>query len=149
MRVLVTGGAGFIGSHVADALLTNPAVHGRSATVGDLRRFFADDHVHVALVVECGLLLAVVERQDLDDNHRDDLPATGVGSLAGRTIAPDARLSVVLESMRLTGRRRLAVTDDEGRLLGLLCRKANGRGFCSEENVASRRRSVSRARVNS
>jgi CBS domain-containing protein len=134
---------------VEEALLTTPTVHAPSATVGELRRFFADDHVHMALVVESGLLLAVVERQDLDDSDPDELPAALVGSLAGRTTAPDAPLSVVLQSMRLTGRRRLAVTDDEGRLLGLLCRKATGRGFCSDEDVAGRRRWVSRARVNS
>jgi hypothetical protein len=34
-------------------------------------------------------------------------------------------------------RRRLAVTSDDSRLLGLLCLKANGSGFCSDADVAS------------
>jgi hypothetical protein len=40
--------------------------------------------------------------------------------------------------MRRAGRRRLAVTSEDGRLLGLLCLKASGRGFCSDEDVAAR-----------
>jgi len=43
--------------------------------------------------------------------------------------------------MQRTGRRRLAVVDGEGRLVGLLCLKASGSGFCSNEDVASRKRS--------
>jgi hypothetical protein len=38
------------------------------------------------------------------------------------------------------GQRRRAVVDDEGRLLGLLCLKASGRGFCADADVAARAR---------
>lgn len=130
---------------VEEAILTCPAVHRPSTTVGELRRFFADEHVHMALLVEGDRLLAAVEPQDLEDDHPEDTPAVVVGSLAGRTVAPDDLLSVVLESMRRSGRRRLAVTDGDGRLLGLLCLKASGRGFCSDEGAGSRRRLPSRA----
>jgi hypothetical protein len=41
--------------------------------------------------------------------------------------------------MRASGRRRLAVTSDDGTLVGLLCLKASGNGFCSDGDVASRR----------
>jgi len=40
--------------------------------------------------------------------------------------------------MSRTGRRRLAVVDDGGVLVGLLCLKRTGRGFCSDLDVASR-----------
>jgi predicted transcriptional regulator len=125
-------------SRVADALLTRPDVHGRSTTVGELRRYFGDDHVHMALVVDAGTLVAAVERRDLESTLSDDSPAWLVGSLGGRTIGPDAALSDALASMSKTGRRRLAVTDDRGLLLGLLCLKANGLGFCSDDDVESR-----------
>jgi hypothetical protein len=42
--------------------------------------------------------------------------------------------------MRQTGRRRLAVVDEDGTLLGLLCLKATGLGFCSDDAIAQRRR---------
>jgi hypothetical protein len=38
------------------------------------------------------------------------------------------------------GRRRLAVVDDRGLLVGLLCLKRSGRGFCSAADVAARAR---------
>jgi hypothetical protein len=41
--------------------------------------------------------------------------------------------------MRQQGRRRLAVVDADGALLGLLCLKASGDGFCSDDGIASRR----------
>jgi hypothetical protein len=37
-----------------------------------------------------------------------------------------------------TGQRRLAVVDRAGTLLGLLCLKRTGDGFCSDRDVASR-----------
>ena len=42
--------------------------------------------------------------------------------------------------MSATSSRRLAVVDDDHRLLGLLCLKRSGSGFCSDDDVISRRR---------
>jgi hypothetical protein len=97
----------------------------------------------MALLVDAGRLIAAVEPQDLDDDLGDDTPACFVGSLAGRTVAPNALLFAVRESMRRARRRRLAVTAADG-LLGLLCLKANGLSFCSDDDVTSRRRSRER-----
>jgi hypothetical protein len=36
------------------------------------------------------------------------------------------------------GRRRLAVTDEAGRLLGLLCLKKDGTGYCSDDGIRER-----------
>jgi hypothetical protein len=50
----------------AEVMLTTPASHPLSATVGEIRHFFRDDHVHAALVVSpAGYLEAVVERDDI------------------------------------------------------------------------------------
>ena len=47
-------------------MLTAPVRHSLSATVGEIRDFFRDDHVHAALIVSpAGYLAAVVERDDL------------------------------------------------------------------------------------
>jgi hypothetical protein len=40
--------------------------------------------------------------------------------------------------MNATGRRRAAVTSDDGTLLGLLCLKASWAGFCSDQDVRAR-----------
>jgi CBS domain-containing protein len=56
----------------------------------------------------------------------------------GRTISPDATLPEAFTAMTHSGRRRLAVTSNDSTLLGLLCLKAGGLGFCSDADVANR-----------
>jgi CBS domain-containing protein len=123
---------------VADAMVVRPVVHGSSTTIGQLRAFFADEHVHMALLVDDGKLLGTVERADLARASSDDAPAREVASVSGRTIGPDVPLQEALAAMRRTGRRRFAVTRDTA-LLGLLCLKASGNGFCADEDVDGRR----------
>ena len=127
---------------VADAMLTVPVRHPLSATVGDLRDFFRDDHVHAALIVgPAGRLEAVVERDDLAGTQAPGTAAGPLGRLAGRTVPPEASLADVHQAMTSTGQRRTAVTGADGRLLGLLCLKASRAGFCSGEDVRARARS--------
>jgi hypothetical protein len=45
------------------------------------------------------------------------------GSLGGRTAGPADPLGAAAATLLREGRRRLAVVDDSGRLLGLLCLK--------------------------
>jgi CBS domain-containing protein len=127
-----------VAHRVGDAMVTRPVLHGLSTTVGQLRRFFEDDHVHLALLVDAGTLIGTVERRDLPDELDDRMPARVIASLAGRTIRPDRPVTDALAMMRRGGRRRLAVTTKERRLLGLLCLKASGLGFCSDAGVKSR-----------
>ena len=123
----------------AEAMLTTPARHPLSATVGEIRDFFRDDHVHAALIVgPGGYLAAVVERDDIAECQALDTAAAPLGRLAGRTVPAGANLAEVRRAMIATGRRRAAVTSADGRLLGLLCLKASGAGFCSEQDVRAR-----------
>ena len=124
------------GARVADGMLARPKVCEPQTTVGQARAFFADDHVHALLVVARGVLLAVVERADLE-GVPDDAPAVDQGRLRGRVVGPDADLDATRAAMTS---RRLAVVDTRGALLGLLCLKRSGRGFCSAEDVAARER---------
>jgi len=128
---------GSIVDSVADAALRRPKVLSVAATVGEARVALADDHVHAMPVVDGATLLAVVERADLEDVP-DPTPAALVGRLADRTVAPDADLATTWAGMAAQGRRRLAVVDGHGRLVGMLCLKRSGRGFCSAADVASR-----------
>jgi len=125
----------------AEAMLTAPTRHPPSATVREIRDFFRDDHVHAALIVSpAGYLEAVVERDDVDGCEAPGAAAAPLGRLAGRTVAAGASLADVRRAMAVTGRRRAAVTSDDGRLLGLLCLKASRAGFCSDQDVRARAR---------
>jgi CBS domain-containing protein len=124
---------------VADAMVTHPAVHPPWTTVGEVRAHFEDEHVHMTLIVHAGKLLGLVERSDLAATTDDGSPALAVARLDGRTLAPEVPLAEAREVMREAGLRRLAVTTGDSTLVGLLCLKASGRGFCSDDDVAARR----------
>lgn len=123
-------------AQVADAMIHRPKLCGADATVADARTMFADDHVHALVVVENGTLLAVVEREDLLELPQN--MQIRVMGLRGRTVAPHAALADVWEQMTASGRRRLAVIDEHHKLLGLLCLKRSGRGFCGDDDVEAR-----------
>jgi hypothetical protein len=53
-------------------------------------------------------------------------------------IGPDDDREGVRQSMLRNRLRRIAVVDEHGALLGLLCLKRSGTGFCSDDDVAAR-----------
>ena len=120
-------------------MIINPKVCPLTVTVGCLRELFSGDRVHAALINDGRRLVGVVEQGDLHRDLPDSALAVSVGRLAGRTIARDAPLPVVQRRMLAEGRRRLAVVDDYGDLVGLLCIKRSGLGFCSDVDIRNRR----------
>jgi CBS-domain-containing membrane protein len=129
----------FAGWTVRDAALTTPKTHPASVTIGEIHGFFADDHVHTALVVDAdGRLMTMLERGDLNTGPPLTAPAAAFGTLADRTTSPDDLLADAYRRLLRLGRRRLAVTDADGTLLGLLCLKHHLAGFCTSEDVANR-----------
>ena len=119
-------------------MVSGPTVHEPSTTVAQLRAFFRDDHMHMALLVEEGKLVGTVERADLTGTLRGELPASAIAKLERRTVNPEALLADAFRAMTRDGRRRLAVTSDHSILVGLLCLKASGLGFCSDADVTNR-----------
>ncbi len=122
---------------VADAMIRAPLTCGPATTVVQARDVFADDHIHAVLVVDGDRLLAVVERADLVGAAPDVL-VRDVGRLDGRVIGPEPEGERVRRAMVANRHRRLAVVDGGGALLGLLCLKRSGTGFCSDDDVAGR-----------
>jgi CBS domain-containing protein len=123
---------------VADAALATPKLHPPGLSVAAARAAFDDGHVHAVLLVGGGVLVAVVERDDLVGAW-DGEAAGPLGRLTGRTIGHHADLEATRRTMAARGRRRLAVVDSRGRLRGLLCLKRHGGGFCSTVDVSARR----------
>jgi CBS domain-containing protein len=119
-------------------MITHPKVYPLTVTIGCVRDLLSGDHVHAALIADGRRLVSVVEQGDLHRDLPDSAPAVSAGRLAGRTIARDAPLPVVQRRMLAEGRRRLAVVDDCGDLVGLLCLKRSGLGFCSDVDIRTR-----------
>lgn len=123
---------------VRDAMLTVAGTEEPGTTVAQARQSLARPKVHMLLITDSGRLLGTVVEKDLLGAGPDE-PARGVSRLEGRTVGPDAPLAEVHASMVQRGQRRLAVVDERGLLLGLLCLKSHFGGFCSDEGVAERR----------
>jgi CBS-domain-containing membrane protein len=124
---------------VADALITIPKTHGPDARLEDIQALFENDHVHIALIVAPdGRLITTIERSDLIVPTSSATLVGDLGTLTGRVVGPSAALDTVTALLLREGRRRLAVVDDTGRLLGLLCLKKDRSGYCSDEGIRAR-----------
>jgi CBS domain-containing protein len=132
---------GAAGRAVTDVMIGRPKTLPAGASVADVRALLADDHVVMALLTEDGVLRGTLLREDVPDTAPGAAPALPLSRLTGRTVAPAVPLADVHELLLRTGRRRLAVVDEAGRLLGLVCLKRRRTGYCSDAGVAERARS--------
>jgi CBS-domain-containing membrane protein len=124
---------------VADAMVTCPKTYGPDSGIKAIEKLFQDEHVHMALIVSgFGRLLTTIERSDLASVRSSDVPVVTLGTLAGRTVGPSDSLDAAAVTLLREKRRRLAVVDDSGLLLGLLCLKKDGAGYCSDESTLQR-----------
>jgi CBS domain-containing protein len=129
---------GFI---VADAMVTIPKTHPPETTLHEVRELFEDDHVRLALIVAPdGRLITTIEREDILTASSSSAPVAELGTLAGRTARAIDSLAPVVADLLRQRRRRLAVVDDQGRLIGLLCLKRDSVGFCTDEGIRARER---------
>ena len=123
-------------------MLHAPVVLPAAATVADVHDLFSSPHVHMALLTSSGAvggrLLSTLTREDLGAAAPEG-PARPLGRLEGRTLRADVGAEDARVALLENGVRRAAVVDDDGLLLGLLCLKRHGNGFCTDAGVASRR----------
>ena len=123
---------------VADAMVRSPAVHPSGTTIAQARMALEDPHRHLLLIVSRHRLLGTLDRSDLSGPAGGAEPALSVARMTGRIARPDDELAAVHAEMLGRRQRRRAVVHDSGALLGLLCLKASGAGFCTEEGIAAR-----------
>lgn len=125
------------------AMLLRPKTLLGTATLGDVRMMLADDHVHAVLLVDGRRLLGAIGRSDLPDNITDTASALPFAKLTGRIADPGDDLETLRRILLAQRGRRLAVVDQSGDLLGLLCLNRRGDGFCSDADVLERRQAQS------
>ena len=122
---------------VGEVVVRFPKTLDAGATVAIALGELEDDHVHMLLLTRDGLLLGTLVPADLVAAPASD-PALRYATLAGRTIGPTVPADEALHLLVARDERRRAVVDDDGRLIGLLCLKRRGTGFCSDDDVAAR-----------
>jgi CBS domain len=126
-------------ARVADGMVTCPKTHSPDYGLGTVRAFFADDHLHMLLIVaNDGRLITTIERHDLAAITSNSLPVTKLGTLIGRTVRPTDPLGAATAMLLRQGRRRVAVTDEFGRLHGLLCLKKDRTSYCTDAGIRER-----------
>jgi CBS-domain-containing membrane protein len=126
-------------NRVSDAMVVWPKTHGPESGLEEIRTLFEDDHVHMALIIAAdGRLLTTIERSDITAATPSYTTVVELGTLVNRTVAPSDALDSTTAALRCNDRRRLAVVDDSGRLLGLLCLRRDRTGYCSDEDIRDR-----------
>jgi hypothetical protein len=134
---------------VAQAMVRAPKVMTADATVESVQELFQDDHIQMALIVAAnGILITTIERCDLEPPPPSERLAAELGTLRGRVVQASSPLRLATRRLHRARRRRLAVVDEHGELLGLLCLNRKGDGYCSDEGIrqrASARRGFERA----
>jgi CBS domain-containing protein len=123
---------------VADAMIIIPKTHDVEISLADAEPAFADVHVHMLLLTRVGILHGTLVRDDLRSDLDRRRPALAIATLDDRTIRAERSLDEARRSMERLMMRRLAVTDDHDKLLGLLCLKQTRQGFCTEADVLAR-----------
>jgi CBS domain-containing protein len=123
-------------------MVTIPKTHTPEATLDEIGELFDDDHVSLALIVAAdGRLVTTIEREDLVPGSSSSTSVVELGTLEGRTASPSDSLALAMARLLQQGRRRLAVVDDDDdHLIGLLCLKRKGAGFCTDEGIRARAR---------
>jgi CBS-domain-containing membrane protein len=123
----------------ADVMVTIPKTVSPGVTVRQVRAEFDNDHVHMLLLTKDGKLEGTIVRSDIPHEALPSMPAFPLSRLRGRVVTPATPVSTLLRRLGHLGLRRLAVVDAGGLLLGLVCLKQSGTGFCSDDGILARR----------
>lgn len=147
--VPVAGGqtSGGPGALVRDVMLRRPKTMPAETSVEEARAALANDHVHLVLLTDGSRLVGTLARTDLPPGAPGSGPALPWSTLRDRTVPATAPADAVPAILAARGLRRLAVVDDDGTLLGLICLKRRRTGFCSDRDVESRARARARDSV--
>jgi CBS domain-containing protein len=114
---------------VTDVMLTAPMTLPATASVGDVRRFLATEHVAMALLTDGHVFRAAVTAIPVD--APPDQPALAFADPAPPVIAPGESAATAFELAATSEHGRLVVLDTDGStLLGLVCVSSDRQRFC-------------------
>lgn len=127
---------------VSEVMVRHPHTLPVDVTVAEAAGALAGGHVHMLLLTKRRTLVGTLLHDDLATANAagmlgSDL-ALPLATLHGRFVLPDVSADVAERVMVDSRTRRLAVVGQVGELLGLLCLKRRGSGFCSDDDVTSR-----------
>jgi len=118
---------------VADVMLSHPKTLPANATVGDVRAFFENPKVMMAVLVDGDRFRGTIERDGLPPDAADDASALEYAPPDAPTISPDSGVEDALEALEGIESRRLVVLEADGTtLLGLVCLNSSRTHFCQD-----------------
>lgn len=127
-----------IGKTLGDVMVRQPKTLPIDISVGQARACFTDDHVHLLLLTESRRLIGTLTRTDLSEHLDGEDLALPHSHMSDRTVPTHMPAEQARALLVASGQRRLAVIDDNGNLIGLLCLKRRLTGFCNDADVAAR-----------
>ena len=117
---------------VADVMLSHPKTLPANATVGDVRAFFENPKVMMAVLVDGDSFRGAIERDGLPPDAAGDASALEFAP-DPPTISPDSGVEDALDALEGIESRRLVVLDADGTtLLGLVCLNSSRTRFCQD-----------------
>ena len=131
---------------IAEAMISDPKTHSVEISLADAIDAFTDTHIHMLLLTRDGILHGTLVRNDLPPSLDPRRPAVSLATIAERTICPTRSLDEATQRLNRSMARRLAVTNADRSLVGLLCLKRTRLGFLHRGRCCrSSRRGVSDA----
>jgi CBS domain-containing protein len=124
---------------IAEAMISDPKTHSVEISLADAIDAFTDTHIHMLLLTRDGILHGTLVRDDLPPGLDPRRPAVSLATIVERTICPTRSLDEATQRLNRSMARRLAVTNADRSLVGLLCLKRTRLGFCTEADVLARR----------
>jgi CBS domain-containing protein len=112
----------------ADLMLRNPKTLAGDASVAEVREQLANPKVQMVLLTDGQAFRGAVTT--VPDDAAPTHLARDYADAEPETIPPDASADEAFERAVASPHRRVIVLDDDHNLLGLLCLKASGTGFC-------------------
>lgn len=125
--------ADFAGLTVGDVMVSRPKTLDARATVGDVRRTFANPHVIAALLVDGEAFAGLLYREWLPEEVPDDVPALPYARRDVPSVTPETPVGEALRLLDGVHRRLVVVADDGRRLAGLVCLDESGESFCRSD----------------
>lgn len=121
-----------VGPLARDVMLSTPDTVPADMTVAEARLLLHNPRLRLLLVAEGDRFAGAISRERLAGESDGGLTLDRLADTQAPRVRPDETVPHVLDLLEANKSERLAVVDDEDRLLGLVCFNSRKRHFCMD-----------------